>query len=120
VPERRAELLFAALICVGTWTLYSIAAKTTGLSASIRWFVPLLAPAFFGLTVILQARPSLFDQFKVLTQFGALLTAVVFWAGPWRNPDPTQFLVLLTLGLAAFAWSLWQRRPAAVNVPAAP
>jgi hypothetical protein len=56
---------------------------------------------------------------KVLTEFGALLTAVLFWTGPWRNPDPTVFLVLLTLGLAAFAWSLWQRRPAtAMSLPA--
>jgi hypothetical protein len=118
-PQRRPELLFAALICAGTWTLYSIAATTTGLSASIRWFVPLLAPAFFGLAIMLQARPSLLDQFKVLTQFGALLTAVLFWTGPWRNPDPTQFLLLLALGLIAFAWSLSQRRPAAtVNLPA--
>jgi hypothetical protein len=119
LPERRPELLFAALVCVGTWTLYSIAAKTTGLSASTRWFVPLLAPAYLGLAVMFQARPGLVEQFKVLTEFGALLTAVLFWTGPWRNPDPTQFLLLLALGLAAFAWSLWQRRPApAVNMPA--
>jgi hypothetical protein len=69
---------------------------------------------------MLQARPGLLDQFKVLTGFGALLTAVLFWTGPWRNPDPTQFLVLLTLGLAAFAWSLWQRRATAtMNMPVA-
>jgi hypothetical protein len=118
-PERRPELLFALLLCGGTWTLYSIAATTTGLSASIRWFVPLLAPAFFGLAVMLAARPGLLDQFKVLTEFGALLTAVLFWTGPWRNPDPTVFLVLLTLGLAAFGWSLWRRRQAsAVSLPA--
>jgi hypothetical protein len=119
-PERRPELLFAALVCAGTWTLYSIAANTTGLSASIRWFVPLLAPAFFGLMLTLAARPDWLDQFKVLTQFGAILTALLFWVGPWRNPDPNQFVALLTLGLLAFGWSLWQRRAAvAANVPAA-
>jgi hypothetical protein len=118
-PERRPELLFAALLCAGTWTLYSIAANTTGLSASIRWFVPLLAPAFFGLAAMLAAQPGLRGSFMVLTEFGALLTAVLFWTGPWRNPDPVAFVGLLTLGLVAFAWSLWQRRPTAVvNAPA--
>jgi hypothetical protein len=118
-PERRPELIFATLLCAGTWMLYSIAATDTGLSASIRWFVPLLAPAFFALTIMLQARPGLLDNFKVLTLFGALLTAVLFWTGPFRNPDPVSFLILLTLGLAAFASSLWRRRPtSATNLPA--
>jgi len=119
LPERRLELLLAAFLCAGTWALYAIASNTPGVSVSIRWFVPLLVPAFFGLMMILQVRPGLFDQFKVLTQFGAVITAVLFWAGPWRTPDPLVFAALLTLGVVGFAWSLWQRRPTtAMNVPA--
>ena len=120
LPERRLDLLLALLLCGGTWALYAVASNTPGVGASIRWFVPLLAPAFFALTIMLVAQPGLLAQFKVLTQFGVLLTGVLFWAGPWRMPDPVVFFSLLSLGLIAFAWSLWQRRPApALDAPAA-
>ena len=98
-PARRPELLLAALLCAGTWALYGVASTTTGLSASIRWFVPLLAPAFYGLMLALQARPDLLDQFKILTKFGIILTAALFWVGPFRNPNPLTFWPIVALAL---------------------
>ena len=113
-PARRPELLLAALLCAGTWTLYWIAATTTGLSASIRWFVPLLAPAFFGLMLVLQARPGLLDQFKILTEFGMILTAALFWIGPFRNPDPLAFWPIVALALVTLILTFWRPRSATV------
>jgi hypothetical protein len=121
-PERRLELLFATLLCAGTWALYALASNNySGLASSIRWFVPLLVPAYFGLMLALKARPDLVVPFKILTEFGFILTAVLFWVGPWRNPNPLFFRVIVTLALAALFWSLWRRpKTAALSLPASP
>ena len=119
-PKRRPELVFAVLLSAGCWALYALASNNySGLASSIRWFVPLLAPAYLGLMLMLRARPDFLDQYKILTEFGIILTAVLFWVGPWRHPQPLLFWTLVTLALAAYAWSLWQRpRAADLNVPA--
>ena len=119
-PERRPEFLFATLVCAGTWLLYALGSSNySGLAASIRWFVPLLAPAYFVLMLALKAKPVLAEPFKVLTDFGVVLTAAVFWVGPWRNPNPLLFWTIVTLALLAFAWSLWRaQRIASASVTA--
>ena len=108
-PAQRAELLFAALVCVGSWVLYTLGSNNySGSASSIRWFVPLLVPAYFALMLVIQARPGLLEQFKILTQFGVILSAMLFWVGPWLYPVALVFWVIVPLSLAALAWSLWR------------
>jgi len=119
LPEQRAELLFASFAGVGSWVLYTLGSNNySGLAASIRWFVPLLAPAYFVLLLAIQVRPALLEQFKILTQFGVILTAALFWVGPWRNPNMLVFWVVATLSIAALVWSLWRSpKVPALGVP---
>jgi len=108
-PDRRPELVFAALLGVGSWMLYAFGSNNySGLALSVRWFVPLLVPAYFVLMLAIAARPSLVDQLKILTQFGVVLTAVLFWIGPWRNPNQLVPWTIAGISLAAFVWSLWR------------
>jgi hypothetical protein len=119
-PDQRAELVFATLLGGGSWVLYAIGSNNySGLASSIRWFVPLLVPAYFVLMLTLKARPGLLEQFKILTQFGVILTAVLFWVGPWRNPSLLVFWVIVTLSLVALVWSLRHNpKTAALGAPA--
>jgi hypothetical protein len=109
-PDRRAELVFAALLAVGSWMVYALGSNNySGLAVSIRWFVPLLVPAYFVLMLEIQARPGLLEQFKLLTKFGLVLSAVLFLLGPYHGAG-IWFVarVVASLALAAFAWSLWR------------
>src|SRR5262249_15586697 len=56
----------------------------SGECASVRWFVPFLAPAYFALAVELRERPALFRYLVVLSGWGAVLAAFMWWRGPWN------------------------------------
>jgi hypothetical protein len=81
--ERRREVLWAAGCCFGTWILYAATSNnSSGQCCSIRWFVPLLAPAYYLLALFLQRHPAYRMDFVILSVWGMLL--VVFMReGPW-------------------------------------
>jgi len=113
-PQKREEVLFAAFLSAGTWIVYAVGSNNySGVCCSIRWFVPLLIPAYFALMLGIRARPDLLDPFKVVTRCAVVLVAVLFWAGPWAKLDPLLFWLIVLLSLIAFCRSLWRRPPSA-------
>jgi hypothetical protein len=114
-PER-PEVLFALGLCGGVWLMYAANSRNySGGCLSVRWFVPLLAPAYYLLAVVLRRRPGALADLLVLSAGGAVLTAVAWRNGPWLSIDaeyywPTLAATLLAWG-ACRAW-LW-RRPGA-------
>jgi len=107
--EERSELLFAAAWSVGTWLLYALGSVNYGgASASIRWFLPLLVPGFFVLSVMLREAPWRAAEFGVLS-VGGLVFSIQLWRnGPWLLRGlagfwPTVSLTLLAW-LACWAW----------------
>jgi len=116
-PQKREELLFAALLCAGSWIVYAAGSNNfSGVGCSIRWFVPLLIPGYFALMLGTRARPELIDligPFKLLTGCAIVLVAVLFWAGPWAQIEPRIFWWIVLLSLIAFGGSLWRRVPIA-------
>jgi hypothetical protein len=119
-PQWRAELLFAALIAAGSWMVYALGSNNySGSSTSIRWLVPLLVPGYFALMLMLRARPGLLYQFRLLTEFGGVLTISLFWYGPFRIVNLLIFWPLVVLALVTLLWTLW-RSPsaAALELPA--
>jgi hypothetical protein len=82
--RERAELVVAGLSCAGVWLVYSAASTNySGVCLSVRWFVPLLAPGFFLLALVLREVPSTRTDLGVLTAGGAILAGLAAWAGPW-------------------------------------
>jgi len=55
----------------------------SGLCCSIRWFVPLLAPAYYVLALVLRDRPGYRRHFLILSVWGAVLGALMWRHGPW-------------------------------------
>ena len=73
-------------VCFGlwglaVWLLYAaLSTNYGGTCCTVRWFVPLLAPAYFWLALLLRDWPQYRIDFVVLSVWGAVL-GVFFWPG---------------------------------------
>ena len=82
--RERPEVCFAGALAVGTWAIYAaLTVNLSGVCASIRWFVPLLAPGFFVASVYLRERPERWPLFLGLSMTGAIVAGLLWWSGPW-------------------------------------
>jgi hypothetical protein len=125
-PREAAELALGLGWAGCTWLVYAVTSTNySGQCCTIRWFVPFLAPGYYGLTLVLQRFPALQLDFLVLSAWGALLAAVMWYKGPWME-HLVPFYWLFQAGALA-SWlgiALWRRRrgihPLAEAVPARP
>jgi hypothetical protein len=101
------EILFAGGCCVGAWLVYAVASNNySGVCASIRWFVPLLAPSYFVLAVFLREQPDFRRDFLLLSGWGAVIAGFMWWKGPWSG-DMVPFFI--PLQAAAFvSWFVYR------------
>jgi hypothetical protein len=121
--RRRPEVLWALGCCAGTWLLYAATSNnSSGMCLSIRWFVPLLGPAYYLLALRLRhGRPFHLD-FLLLSAWGCVLV-VRMREGAWTEhvvPGfwPTQAAALLTwLWLARSRARPSPRLPAGLSAP---
>jgi hypothetical protein len=101
--RRRAELpeiLFAGFWCGGTWLAYAVTSTNySGQCCSVRWFVPLLAPAYFVLAVLLKYYPNRRGELLILSAWGAVLMGVAWAYGPWIRHMVPGFWPLQGAGL---------------------
>ena len=119
----RPEAVLAVVWCVGTWLVYSIGSTNhSGVCCSVRWFVPLLAPAFYILAIWLRDCPPAHRRdFMILSGWGAALGALMWWAGPWTPHRIPGYWAIQIAGLTSLlvsAYLRW-REPAAEAKPAA-
>jgi hypothetical protein len=106
------EVLFTGFWCGGTWLAYALTSTNySGQCCSIRWFVPLLAPAYLVLGVFLRQFPRYRGDFLVLSAWGAVIAALAWSRGPWmQHLLPGYWLVE---GAALLSWAsyrVWKRR----------
>jgi len=113
VRRRSAELpeiLSGLAWFAGTFLLYSLESTNGGgQSRSVRWLVPLLAPAYYVLAVMLRDLPQYRRDFVILSAWGILLTALNWPGGPWDIHAgwyfwPIQALALLSWLASRLAW----------------
>lgn len=80
------EIVFAAAWFGGTWLAYALTSSNySGQCCSIRWFVPLLVPGYYGLAVAIRDFPGLRGTFAMLSGWGICLAALMWWQGPWMK-----------------------------------
>ena len=120
----RPEARLAVVWCVATWLLYSVESRNhSGVCCSVRWFVPLLAPGFYLLAIWLRdCPPAQRRDFLVLSAWGAVLGAVMWWVGPWtphRIPGYWAVQVASLTSVLASVYLRWRDPPAEAK-PATP
>ena len=80
------EAALALFWSVGTWLAYAATSNNaSGLCCSVRWFVPLLAPGFYVVALLLRECPGYRTEFLLLSGWGAALACVMCWYGPWMK-----------------------------------
>ncbi len=77
-----------------------------GVCLSIRWFVPLLAPAFWMIGLLLQTRPGYLIELGILTVGGAIMLPAFFRLGPYDAVSIAYHPAVLQLTLYACLFSL--------------
>jgi hypothetical protein len=108
--EVRREVLWAAGCCVGTWLLYAATSNnSSGQCCTIRWFVPLLAPAYYVLALFLQRYPGYRTDFLILSGWGLLLV-LMMREGPWIQHMVPFFWPIQAAALSS--WALCRNRTA--------
>lgn len=104
------ELLLGGAWCGGTWLLYAATSNnSSGLCCSIRWFVPLLAPCYYVLGLLLREYPRMSWVFLILSGWGGVMAGLMWWQGPWMKHMvplywPIQSAAFLSLAI------YWNRR----------
>jgi hypothetical protein len=120
-PAFQAELLMVLCWCGGLWLMYAVLSNNSGgVCCSVRWFVPFIAPGYWALGLFLRDHPTYQRDFLVLSAWGALLSALLWWNGPWI---PARGLFLWPIVFCALASWWWCRhsadngRPSELSTP---
>jgi hypothetical protein len=107
--RERPEVVLCCCWAGGTWLAYALTSTNySGACCSIRWFVPLLAPGYYVLTVLLRHHPDYRRDLLVLTAWGAVLGALMWWQGPWMKTMVPLFWPVQAA--AAISWLIAGRR----------
>jgi hypothetical protein len=110
LPER-PELALTVFWGAGTWLAYGLtSSNSSGVCCSVRWFVPLLAPGYYALALVLREEPRRLGELAALSGVGAILAAFAWSRGCWAIV-PTAVL-WPAAGAALAAWGAchyWQR-----------
>jgi hypothetical protein len=111
-PTGMAEAVFGGSWALGMWLLYAALSNNyAGVCCSVRWFVPLLVPGYYVLALLLREYPEYSWDFYVLSGWGALMAALMWWQGPWMKHMVPYFWPLQAGGLLSWlACRRWQRR----------
>jgi hypothetical protein len=98
--RERPELWHALGWSLGSWLLYAATStNSAGVCCSIRWLVPLLAPSYFALAILLRDHPQLRPDFVLLGVWSALYSGFLLAGGPWREIAPlTNWLMMAGAG----------------------
>jgi hypothetical protein len=111
------ELVYCAGLSIGVWLIYAaLSTNHSGACCSVRWFVPLLAPGYYVLAVLLREEPASRTDYLVLSGFGLALSAVCWVNGPWYERIPFGFWAIYPAALVAWGACELRRRVAGVDV----
>ncbi len=98
-----AEIFWAVGCWGGTWLLYAATSNnSSGQCCTIRWFVPLLAPAYLVLALLLRHYPRYCLDFLLLSAWGMLLVFLMR-EGPWLGGMVRFFWPIQAAALCSWA-----------------
>lgn len=121
-PRELPELVALGGWCLGTWLLYAVTSTNhSGQCCSVRWFVPLLAPGYLVLIVLLRDLPACRGDFLLLSAWGLIVGGLTWQKGPWMQRMVPGYWFLLAgalLSWGAWRWRIGQQGKGTVSLPA--
>jgi hypothetical protein len=113
-----APLACGAGFLVFSWLAYAaLSTNHSGVCASVRWFVPWLAPAFYAICVGLREDPASWRGFLALSAWGAIVGVLLWRLGPWTFSMVPLYWVWVAGALVHWTWM--DRRAALSGPPRA-
>jgi hypothetical protein len=112
-PDRETSAAWFAIgISICSWLVYAASSNNHGgLSCSVRWFVPLLAPGYYLLILRLRDEPAALSELKILSAGGVVLGAFMWWQGPWMpHMVPGYWIVVVVTCITWAAYCIHLRR----------
>ncbi len=102
---------------VGTWLLYAATSiNQSGGCCSIRWFVPLLAPGFVAVAIIVRDNLTMRNEIYILGVGSTLLGLSMAISGPWFMKLVPGYWALYATTLTVWLSYRWRsRRPVIVH-----
>ncbi len=98
------EMLFSFAWSGAAWLVYAWgSSNSSGICATVRWFVPLLAPGYYVLLMVLRYRPDRYPEFLALAAGGIVLSALMWYYGPWMSMVPGYWFIV---GATLLGWSV--------------
>jgi len=108
-PVRRSMLLFCLAWCGLTWLTYASGSNNlSGACYSIRWFVPLLAPGYYMLAVLLRTSSRVKPHFVLLSAWGILIAGLGWWEGPWSVRMVPMYWFIVAAMVISWAYLTWR------------
>ena len=112
---------FGAAWALSTYLLYAtLSSNFSGECLSIRWFVPLLAPGFYALALLLYHFPSYLGDFVLLSTWGLVVETVMWTSGMWQARVPFFWPLVGAAVTSWLAYRLVRRRRGEQRPCAAP
>lgn len=114
----RPAVAFAAGWATLGWLVYGTqSSNMSGMCVSIRWFVPLLAPGFWIVGMLLRDAPRYRLDFLWLTAFGVVVALLNWSLGPWTPRMTPAFWMWIALALIGWGVIRWRDylKPQRVN-----
>jgi hypothetical protein len=119
--ERSAVIALGAW-AIATWLLYAATSRNlSGFCLSVRWFVPLLAPGYAALMILVRDYPRTRRPAAILLACSALLATELVARGTWSARVPKLLWPTVALGTSLWmiAWVAefrrWRRVMRATN-----
>jgi hypothetical protein len=105
----RPAVAFAAGWAALSWLVYATqSSNMSGMCVSVRWFVPLLAPGFWIIGMVLRDAPRYRLDFLWLTAFGAVIAFLNCTLGPWTTRMTPGFWLWVALALIGWGVIRWR------------
>jgi hypothetical protein len=108
--RQKPELFWLLLWSAGTILIYAANSNNySGECVSVRWFVPLLAPAFLVLGMYWRERPQARAGMLILGGWGMVWATICWQFGPWTSPPLWAYWLILALGcIHWWAYNAWR------------
>ena len=107
-PRHGRGLVWCSLALIGgTWLMYAINSNNyAGETISIRWFLPLLVPAYYLLILAAKQRPDLRTDLVIVGAWSIVLGMLLWRRGPWVSSIGPRLWVVNTCALAS--WMIYR------------